>query len=396
MKSKTLIFLFGFLLFVAGLSVPFAQARTEVIQPAELQRMLSIISFLKSKLSGEDSYDAADPSVKLDALITSLELFGLSVANRENLSPDLKATDLAIAILGATPPRHRQVAIADLTAFLGQLPAYKVEPIEPNVPRGSAITSLGQQPKAALKQIDKPKEVEKYFNGKKRALHNLLEREVKKQAAIARAEQKKATGSSKLKELMAKVKAHRETLMEEESVEEVQVPEPEPVYEEEMEDTDAEVEAEVLEEPVNLAAEQEKRKETISQMLTNVRKHREELVEDIYSQEEEVYEEEPQAEEQEEVTADIQTSTTAEKVAKVKSLLSDLRSRVGKPDDFVEYGDEPNETTSEVIELETVQKPEKPVLPKTPYKDSKGKKWLVGPEGHSTSTTKVEIPDAHN
>ena len=389
MKSKTLIFLFGFLLCMTGLSASFAQARTEVIQPAELQRMLSIISFLKSKLSGEDSYDAADPSVKLDALITSLELFGLTVNNRENLSPNLKATDLAIAILGSTPPRHRQVAIADLTAFLGQLPAYKVQPIEPNVPRGAAITSLGRQPKATPKQIEKPKEVEKYFNGKKRTLHDLLEREVKKQAAIARAEQKKASGTSKLKELMDKVKAHRETLMEDASEEEVQVPEPEPVYEEEMEDTDAEVEAEVFEEPVNMAAEQEKRKETISQMLAKVRKHRENLVEDIYSQEEEV-------EEQDEPTADIQTSTTAEKVAKVKSLLSDLRSKVGKPDDFVEYGDEPNETTSEIIELETVKKPEKPVLPKTPYEDSKGKKWLVGPEGHSTSTTKVEIPEAHN
>ena len=389
MKSKTLIFLFGFLLCMTGLTASFAQARTEVIQPAELQRMLSIISFLKSKLSGEDSYDAADPSVKLDALITSLELFGLTVNNRENLSPDLKATDLAIAILGSTPPRHRQVAIADLTAFLGQLPAYKVQPIEPNVPRGAAITSLGRQPKATPKQIEKPKEVEKYFNGKKRTLHDLLEREVKKQAAIARAEQKKASGTSKLKELMDKVKAHRETLMEDASEEDVQVPEPEPVYEEEMEDTDAEVEAEVFEEPVNMAAEQEKRKETISQMLAKVRKHRENLVEDIYSQEEEV-------EEQDEPTADIQTSTTAEKVAKVKSLLSDLRSKVGKPDDFVEYGDEPNETTSEIIELETVKKPEKPVLPKTPYEDSKGKKWLVGPEGHSTSTTKVEIPEAHN
>ena len=403
MKSKTLIFLFSFLLVLAGTSAPTLQAQTEVIQPAELQRMLSIISFLKSKLAGEESYDAASPAVKLDSLITSLELFGLTVSNREKLSPELTTTDLAIAILGSTPPKHRQVAIADLTVFLRQFPTPRAQPMEPIVPRGAAIKSLGRKTsEAAPKQIEKPKEVEKYFNGKQRALQDLLEREVKKQAAIARAEQKKAAGTSKLSELMDRVKSHRQSLMVEDigTEEPLPEPEPEPVVEEELlPEPEPEPQEEIAtEDPIDTTIQQAERKSNMSQLLAKVRKHREDLVEDIYTQPEDVVEdvvEEVVEETPQEPAADIQKSSTAEKVEKVKSLLSDLRSKVGKPDDFVEYGEEPNEQTSEIIEIPTTPKPEKPVLPTTPYKDSKGKEWLVGPKEHSTSTTKVEIPQAY-
>ena len=408
--SRTRIFIFALLLLVAGASL--RPLYGGVIQPAELQRMMSIISFLKSKLAGEETYDNASPKVKLESLISSLELFGLTVANKENLSPDLSQTDLAIAILGATPPKRRQVVIADLTVFLRQFPAqFKEQPVTPTMPRGSAIRSLGRAQQVEPRTVSKPNEVQKYFHGKRRALHDLLERETKKQAAISRAEEKRRAGKTNLQEVMAKIKAHREELF--------QKAEEEPQAIEELE-------PEVIEEPEpQVEVEETKRKESMKQMLAKIRQHRENLVQDFYHEEEaeteeseetdveytepEVAEEvepeaseepEPQVEEEDTKSTIDSAAEQAKRKESMKERLAKIRQhREGLVQDlyYEKETEEPvdQNQTAKVTSMLSDLKPEKPVLPKTPYKDNKGKEWLVGPKGHESSETKIELPPAH-
>lgn len=180
-----------------------ASASQRTLQAAELQRIRSIISFLETKLSSEDAFEGSDPSLKLNALLSSLELFGLSLPPDTELPKDPNPTELAIALLGSKPPDYRRVAIANICDFLQQFPDYKEGNKERErgkaIPRGRAIKSLASSTEAIEpREVNAPERLEALLYTPERDLRKRIRREVEKQRSL---EAKKETEKAAEKEL---------------------------------------------------------------------------------------------------------------------------------------------------------------------------------------------------
>jgi len=146
-----------------------AESSARVILPAELQRMTSIITFLKTKLASESGYADASPDVRLSALVESLRLFGIAVPDGVTLPVEGSTSELAIALLDGTMPTHRDVMIRDVDVFLRQFPVTSSTPaveIAADVPRGRAIQRLvaASVPPAPM-PVERPAAVAAFFHG---------------------------------------------------------------------------------------------------------------------------------------------------------------------------------------------------------------------------------------
>ena len=104
-----------------ALAVPIAaRAAGGMLPPAQLQQMSSIIRFLRLKIDAEQPQ--ASTKVKFTALLEAIELFGITVPNRERLEPTMTNSEMAIYILQGTLPVKRKTITTDVSRFLGGLP----------------------------------------------------------------------------------------------------------------------------------------------------------------------------------------------------------------------------------------------------------------------------------
>lgn len=150
-----------------------ANAAGGILPPAQLQQMSSIIRFLRLKIDAEQPQ--ASSKVKFTALLEAIELFGITVPNRERLEPTMTNSEMAIYILQGTLPVKRKTITTDVSRFLGGLPGApqqmpKKQPAKPKVVKRKVVKRkpvVRKQPSTNLARAIKKAKTPKVATRKK-------------------------------------------------------------------------------------------------------------------------------------------------------------------------------------------------------------------------------------
>jgi len=83
------------------------QLLNQTVQPAELLKIISIVKFVEDKIEADSPGLTAE--LKLNTILQSMELFGFTINDRSNFSPQMSKSQIAVLLAGGQVPSQRKV-----------------------------------------------------------------------------------------------------------------------------------------------------------------------------------------------------------------------------------------------------------------------------------------------